>query len=121
MALLIPDTGLNISKVLYQSKHLIEHSVQLVPGFTNTVTIVAVNHKDETLCVLEVVSPQRSDLKAQLMGVKLGSQENVTSCRDARILKAPLLYLVLTTHVPHCKADVLVLNSLHVESCRQRK
>lgn len=37
------------------------------------------------LCVLEVVSPQRSDL-------------------------------VLTTDIPNCEADVLVLNGLHIET-----
>lgn len=37
------------------------------------------------LCVLEVVSPQRSDL-------------------------------VLTTDIPNCEADVLVLNRLHIET-----
>ena len=40
---------------------------------------------DITLCVLEVMSPQRSNL-------------------------------VLTTHIPHCETDVLVLHSLHVET-----
>ena len=28
------------------------------------------------------------------------------------------MYLVLTTHIPHSEADVLVLHSLHIESCR---
>ena len=36
------------------------------------------------LCILEVVSPQRSDL-------------------------------VLATHVPYCKRDILVLHCLHIE------
>ena len=38
-----------------------------------------------TLCVLEIVPPQRPDL-------------------------------VLSTHIPHSEADVLVFNSLHIES-----
>ena len=63
---------------------LSEHSVELVPGLGYPLSVVAVHHEDESLSVLEVMSPQRSDL-------------------------------VLTAHVPHCEADVLVLHSLHVE------
>ena len=47
----------------------------------------------KTLCVLEVVSPQRPNL-------------------------------VLTADIPYCEANVLVLDSLHVEACageNQRK
>lgn len=36
---------------------LIQHSVQLIPGLPNTISIVAIYHKDEPLCVLEVVPP----------------------------------------------------------------
>jgi len=42
--------------------HLVEHAVQLVPGLANTVAIVAVDHEDQPLRVLEVVPPQRTDL-----------------------------------------------------------
>jgi hypothetical protein len=42
--------------------YLIQHPVELIPGFNNTVPIVAVHNKDETLCVLEVMPPQRPDL-----------------------------------------------------------
>ena len=45
-----------------ESSYLIQHPVQLIPRFNHTVTIVTVNHKDESLCVLEVVSPQGTDL-----------------------------------------------------------
>jgi hypothetical protein len=42
--------------------YLIQHPVQLIPSFNNTVTIIAINHKDEPLSVLEIMSPQRSNL-----------------------------------------------------------
>lgn len=37
--------------------------MQLIPSLNHTVTIIAVNHKDEPLGILEVVSPQRSNLE----------------------------------------------------------
>jgi hypothetical protein len=41
---------------------LVEHALQLFPSLDNSVTIVAVNDKDDTLGILEVMSPQRTDL-----------------------------------------------------------
>jgi hypothetical protein len=41
---------------------LVEHALQLFPSLDNSVTIVAVNDEDDTLGILEVMSPQRSDL-----------------------------------------------------------
>jgi hypothetical protein len=41
---------------------LVEHALQLLTGFDDTVTIVAVDDEDDTLGVLEVMSPQRTDL-----------------------------------------------------------
>jgi hypothetical protein len=64
---------------------LVQHSLQLLSGLNNTVTIVAVNDEDDTLSVLEVMSPQRSDL-------------------------------ILSSNIPHCELDVLVLNGLNVET-----
>jgi len=62
----------HIGSYLYQSiegsielKYLIQHPVKLVPGFNNTVTIIAVHNKDKSLCVLEVMSPQWTDLDEQ--------------------------------------------------------
>jgi hypothetical protein len=40
---------------------LVQHSLQLLSGFNNTISVIAVNHEDDTLSVLEVMSPQRSD------------------------------------------------------------
>lgn len=64
---------------------LVQHALQLLAGLDNTVPIVAVDHEDDTLGVLEVVAPERTDL-------------------------------VLTTHIPHGKLNVLVFDGLDVES-----
>lgn len=90
---------------------LTHHLFELLGRLLHTLSIIAVHHKDQTLrtnkhrqsepgqmvplmvlvlvlvlylCVLEVVSPQRSDL-------------------------------VLTTNIPNCETDVLVLDRLNVE------
>lgn len=41
---------------------LVQHSLELFTGLNNTVAIVAVNNEDDTLGVLEVMPPQRTDL-----------------------------------------------------------
>lgn len=46
-----------------QASYLVEHPVQLIACLTNTVAIVAVHHEDETLSVLKIMPPQRSDLQ----------------------------------------------------------
>ena len=53
--------------------HLIEHAVQLIARLANTVAIVAVNHEDQALCVLEVVPPQWTDLRTGTSHVSSGS------------------------------------------------
>lgn len=50
--------------------YLIQHPVQLVLGLNYTVTVIAVNHKDQPLSILEIVSPQRSNLDVTKRGVK---------------------------------------------------
>lgn len=64
---------------------LVEHSLELLAGLDNTVAIVAVDDEDDTLGVLEVMPPERTDL-------------------------------VLTADIPHGELDVLVLDSLDVET-----
>jgi hypothetical protein len=39
--------------------------VELISGFNNMVTIVVVHDEDKTLCVFEVMPPERSDLLAE--------------------------------------------------------
>ena len=41
---------------------LIQHSLKLLTGLNNTIAIVAVNDENDTLGVLEVMPPQRTDL-----------------------------------------------------------
>lgn len=41
---------------------LVQHAVQFIARLADTVAIVGVHHEDHTLCVLEVVLPQRPDL-----------------------------------------------------------
>ncbi len=41
---------------------LVEHALELLPGLDNTIAIVAIDDEDDTLGVLEVVSPERTDL-----------------------------------------------------------
>jgi len=64
---------------------LVQHALQLLSGLNNTITIVAINNEDDTLGVLEVMSPERSDL-------------------------------VLSTDIPHCELNVLVLDGLDIET-----
>jgi len=64
---------------------LVQHALELLTRLNNTVAIVAVDDEDDTLGVLEVMPPQRTDL-------------------------------VLTTDIPHGELDVLVLDSLDVET-----
>jgi hypothetical protein len=41
---------------------LVQHPLELFTRLDNTIAIVAVNNEDDTLCVLEVMPPQRTDL-----------------------------------------------------------
>lgn len=41
---------------------LVQHALELLTRLNNTVAIVAVNDEDDTLGVLEVMPPQRTDL-----------------------------------------------------------
>jgi hypothetical protein len=41
---------------------LVEHTLQLLPSLDNSITIIAINDEDNTLGILEVMSPQRSNL-----------------------------------------------------------
>lgn len=67
---------------------LVQHALQLLSCLNNTITIVAINNEDDTLGVLEVMSPERSDF-------------------------------VLSTDIPHCELNVLVLDGLDVETWRR--
>ena len=64
---------------------LIQHALQFLSGLNNTIAIIAVNNEDDALSVLEVMSPQRSDL-------------------------------VLSTDIPYSELNVLIFDSLNVET-----
>lgn len=87
---------------------LVEHTVQLVLSLSNTLTIIAVNYEDEALRVLEVVPPERPDLRA--CQERSSPADSLPQFIDS--------YLVLATDVPHGEADVLVLDRLNIETCR---
>jgi len=53
---------------LRQGAHLVEHPVELVASLADTVAIVAVDHEDQALRVLEVMPPQRADLRGRPKG-----------------------------------------------------
>lgn len=40
----------------------VQHALQFFPSLDNTIPIVTVNDENDTLSVLEVVSPERTDL-----------------------------------------------------------
>lgn len=67
---------------------LVQHALQLFTCFDDTISVVRIDDEDNALGVLEVMSPERSDL-------------------------------VLTTNIPHCELNVLVLNRLNVETCSE--
>lgn len=41
---------------------LVEHSLQLLTSLNNAISVVGIDHEDDTLGILEVVAPQRPDL-----------------------------------------------------------
>jgi len=68
---------------------LVQHALQFLPCLNNTITIIAINDEDDALGVLEVMSPQRSNL-------------------------------VLSTNIPYSELNVLVFDSLDVETWNGR-
>ena len=66
---------LNDSSRIAIEMDLIEHAVKFISSLNNTVSVVAVHDKDQTLSVLEVMPPQGTDLKRSqkisLLGYKL--------------------------------------------------
>ena len=48
--------------------------MQLIACLTNTVAVVAVNHENETLSVLEVMPPQRADLQDKPRSIRVQAE-----------------------------------------------
>ena len=57
-----------------RSAYLVEHPVQLIACLTDTVAVVAVNHENETLSVLEVMPPQRADLQGTPRSIQVQAE-----------------------------------------------
>lgn len=111
--------------------------MQLIPSLHDTISIVAVHHEDQTLRILKVMPPQRSDLQVhETSEVKEGAlhkEQRLTAKamqwqrdgqnqikrpeRSAHGLSRQETNLVLTSYIPHREANVLVLYGLHVEAC----
>ena len=62
----------SVREILFVGKHkedciakliFIKHAVQFVTGFPDTIAIIAIHDEDQALSVLEVMSPERTDLK----------------------------------------------------------
>jgi hypothetical protein len=41
---------------------LVQHSLEFLPSLNNTITIIAVNNENDALGILEIMSPEGSDL-----------------------------------------------------------
>lgn len=119
---------------------LIQHALELLTSFRDTLAVVRVNHKDDTMGVLEVCNPSRkSSVHPAQMTIEL--PDAAGTCLDAfprldgyisspwpKVQRAVptnihLLLtvppegtdLVLSTDVPDGEGNVLVLDSLDVE------
>lgn len=76
---------------LRAATHLIQHAVQLVARLADAIAVVAVDHEDQTLCVLEIVPPQRADLRrGRAEGGMVGRQRCLTALHPCSCLHAGL-------------------------------
>lgn len=57
--------------------YLIQHPVQLIPCFYHSISIIAINHKNKTLSVLEVVPPQWTDLQIETKIIQKQRNPNI--------------------------------------------
>ena len=77
------DQKESVSKLI-----LVQHALQLLPSLNNTISIVGVNDEDDALSILEIVSPQRSDLVLTThiphceLNVLVFDSLNVEACSD---------------------------------------
>lgn len=79
------DKQQSITKLIF-----VEHSLEFFPSLDNTVTVIAVNNENDTLSVLEIMSPERSDLVLPTnipdceLNVLVFYSLNVEACRRRR-------------------------------------
>lgn len=88
----------------------VQHALQLVACLRDTVTIVRVDNKNDTLGVLEVYVGIRGVRKDNILCILERSQRKKLTVSPKRT------DFVLTSNVPHSEGNVLVLDSLHVET-----
>ena len=86
-----------------------EHTHQFVSCLTNSFTIVWINNKNETLGILEVMTPQRPREQK-----KKGKNEVLSTQWRQNVIYVP--NFVLTADIPHCEADILILHSLNIKA-----
>lgn len=89
---------------------LVEHTLQLLAGLGNTLSVVRVDDEDNSLGVLEVCR--------EMAEVMLSFKPLSTPYIQYAQLTVPpeRSDLVLTTDIPYCEGNVLVLDCLDVES-----
>ena len=91
-----------------------KHAHQLVSGFTDSLSIIGIDHEYETLRVLKVMTPQGPGKATrdyfELVYVSAGKKVTIF-----------LPDFVLTADIPHGEADVLVLHGLHIKACGLKK
>ncbi|MDG2870736.1 ADP-ribosylation factor-like protein, partial [Vibrio parahaemolyticus] len=101
----------------------IQHPVQLIPCLNHSIPIIAINHKNETLCVLEVVPPQGTNLV-----VDSNDRDRVVEARDElhRMLNedelrdAVLLVFANKQDLPNAMNAAEITDKLGLHSLRQR-
>ena len=124
------------------SAYLVQHAVQLIPRLADTVAIVAVDHEDEALHSTGSSEYQKRDMQTNMdshdvahhalsamhegQSLPTAAAAEQSACSSGRtgahlcvleIVTPQRADLVLTSHIPHREADVLVLDSLHIEAC----
>lgn len=74
---------------------LIQHTLQFLTGLYHAIAVIAINNKDDTLSVLEIMPPQRSDLVLSTnipygkLNVFVLDGFNIESCSDVISAKLP--------------------------------
>lgn len=94
---------------------LSQHSHELLPCFVHSLSVITVHHKDQTCNKkndkFEILSFWRkADTHAQYYNLT----DFLTLC-VLKVVSPEGADLVLTAHIPHSEADVLVLHCLHIK------
>lgn len=99
-----------VGKILFVGKYekkgiaelvFVEHALELLSGFRNTLTIIGVNYEDDALGVLEICEECQQCRE-------LGTGISTMSPKGSD--------LVLTADIPNSEADVLVFHGFDIKS-----